>query len=109
MMTKYPSLIVLCIISLTGLALSGCTPQAFKTQNAQLVAAPDRVSSLLADAADRAANSLQTLAAIEQAKAPPVNMARLENAPVELRRSRVDTTRYDYLSDLGKGDHVRKA
>lgn len=31
------------------------------------------------------------------------------DAPVELRRSRVDTTRYDYLSDLGKGDHVRKA
>ena len=30
------------------------------------------------------------------------------DAPVELRRSRVDTSRYDYLSDLGKGDHVRK-
>lgn len=31
------------------------------------------------------------------------------DAPVELRRSRVDTTRYDYLSDLGKGDHARPA
>jgi len=28
------------------------------------------------------------------------------DAPVELRRSRVDTSRYDYLSDLGKADRA---
>ena len=31
------------------------------------------------------------------------------DVPVELRRSRVDTSRYDYLSDLGKGEHAHQA
>lgn len=31
------------------------------------------------------------------------------DAPVELRRSRVDTSRYDYLSDLGKADRAHQS
>lgn len=68
--------------------LVGCTPgRSVYTQDPQVVAAPDRVSAMLADAADKASNALQTLAAVEQAKAPPAELARLDNAPIELRRA----------------------
>lgn len=76
-------------VALFGLciSISACTPQAYSMKDPQLVAAPDRVSALLAESADKASNALQTLAAIEQSRAPAANVSRLENAPVELRRA----------------------
>jgi defect-in-organelle-trafficking protein DotD len=74
------------VVAVAALVLAACSP-ASRVENPQMVAAPDRVSALLADAADRASNALQTLAAIEQTKSPPTNLARTENAPVELRRA----------------------
>lgn len=80
------SLSFLAMITAGLVGLTACSP-ASKVDHPQMVAAPDRVSALLADAADRASNALQTLAAVEQAKSPPANLARTENAPPELRRA----------------------
>lgn len=64
--------------------LSGC---ALPQRNAQVVTSPDKVSLMMAEAADRASNSLQTLAAIEQSRAPGVAVQPIEGAPDELRRA----------------------
>lgn len=68
------------------IALAACS-SVIGPQNPQVVAAPDRVSALLADAADKASNALQTLAAVEQAKTPTPTLARINNAPPELNRA----------------------
>ena len=76
------------LLSLISLTLAACaTGQSVPMQDPQVVASPDRVSAMLADAADKASNALQTLAAVEQAKSPPADLARLDNAPIELRRA----------------------
>lgn len=64
--------------------LGGCQ---LPERNAQVVASPDKVSLMLADAADRASNSLQTLAAIEQNRAPGIAVQPIVNAPDELNRA----------------------
>lgn len=74
------------ILSVIPLAACSSGP-AVNMKDPQLVASPDRVSGLLANAADKASNALQTLAAIEQQKSPPAELARTDNAPVELRRA----------------------
>lgn len=79
------SLLLLALIPLTLTACAGGPVPA--TRDPQVVATPDRVSAMLADAADKASNALQTLAAVEQAKAPPATLAPLDNAPIELRRA----------------------
>ena len=71
-----------CLIALG--ALSACQVQ---QRNAQVVTSPDKVSLMLAEAADKASNSLETLAAIEQAKAPGVGVQPIYNAPEELARA----------------------
>lgn len=53
----------------------------------QVVASPDRVSLMLAEAADKASNALETLAAVEQSKAPAVAVQPIHNAPPELKRA----------------------
>jgi defect-in-organelle-trafficking protein DotD len=53
----------------------------------QVVTSPDKVSLMLAQAADKASNSLQTLAAIEQQKSPGVAVEPIRNAPEELARA----------------------
>lgn len=71
-----------------ALALSACAAsRPFSNDHAQLVAAPDSVSAMLADAADRAADALENLAAVEQARGPEALVAPVGNAPVELRRA----------------------
>lgn len=68
------------------LAVAACSPG--KTlKNPQLVAAPDKVSMLLADAADRASVALETLAAVEQARSPGIAVSPISDAPDELRRA----------------------
>lgn len=53
----------------------------------QVVASPDKVSLMLAEAADKASNALETLAAVEQAKSPAVAVQPIHNAPPELMRA----------------------
>lgn len=66
------------------IAVTGCAEH---KRNAQVVAPPDKVSLMLAEAADRASNSLETLAAIEQSKSPGVAVQPIHNAPEELARA----------------------
>ncbi len=67
--------------------VTACSSGVLNTDRPQLVASPDKVSLMLAEAADRAADSLETLAAVEQARAPTVSVAPINNAPPELRRA----------------------
>lgn len=67
-----------------AIMVSGC---ALPKRNPQVVASPDKVSLMLAEAADKASNSLQTLAAIEQTRSPGVAVQPITNAPDELMRA----------------------
>lgn len=67
-------------------ALSACAYQPRQVSKPQLVAEPDRVSLMLADAAGKAAQSLETLASIEQQRTPQASVSTIPNAPQELRR-----------------------
>jgi len=70
---------------LAVLALAACTPTSKVDQ--QLVASPDPVSLRLAAAVDKASAALQTLAAVEQARNPAVEVQSVPYAPQELRRT----------------------
>lgn len=73
---------------LAPLFLAGCSSaEPVEGDHPQLVAAPDKVSMMLADAADRASVALETLAAVEQARSPEVSVSPIENVPAELRRA----------------------
>lgn len=63
--------------------LLACAPKV----EPQLVAEPDLVTLRLADAADRAAKSLEKLAAVESARTPVDLPPLVAGAPPELRRS----------------------
>ncbi|MGH1399564.1 MAG: DotD/TraH family lipoprotein [Alphaproteobacteria bacterium] len=52
----------------------------------QMVAEPDKVSAMLADAADRASSALQTLSRVEQERGPGLAAPPISNAPLELSR-----------------------
>lgn len=69
------------------LGLSACTTHPTMKRDPQVVANPDKVSLMLAEAADKASNALQTLAAIEQSSAPAVAVQPIHNAPPELMRA----------------------
>ena len=66
--------------------LSACSPGKIM-RDPQVVSSPDKVSLMLAEAADKASNALETLAAVEQAQAPSVAVQPIHNAPPELRRA----------------------
>lgn len=68
------------------LSLSACAPGKI-VRDPQVVSSPDKVSLMLAEAADKASNALETLAAVEQAKAPAVAVQPIYNAPPELNRA----------------------
>lgn len=70
-------------------ALGGCSPVAtdFSDKHPQLVAAPDSVTAMLAEAADRASLSLEKLAAVEYARSPGIGVGPAGNAPPELTRA----------------------
>ena len=53
----------------------------------QMVATPDNVSAMLAQAADRASTALETLAAVEYHRSPSVPVAPIGDAPIQLRRA----------------------
>ncbi|MBG78155.1 MAG: hypothetical protein CL570_03895 [Alphaproteobacteria bacterium] len=73
---------------MASLFVSACSSmQGFNNDTPQLVAEPDSVSAMLADAADRVASSLEKLAAVEYQRSPGVAVAPVSDAPVELRRA----------------------
>ncbi len=65
--------------------VSACTTPI--ERQSQIVASPDKVSLMLAEAADKASNALETLAAVEQSRAPAIAVEPIHNAPPELRRA----------------------
>ncbi|MCB9963422.1 MAG: DotD/TraH family lipoprotein [Rhodospirillales bacterium] len=68
--------------------IAGCSTSGSKYMigNPQIVAEPDKISAMLADAADRASTSLEELAAIEAQKRKVAASPNLDDAPVELMR-----------------------
>lgn len=71
-----------------ALSLTGCeTGYPIKVRDPQVVAQPDKVSMLLAQSADKAANALETLAAVEQKRTPEAQVPAITGAPPELARA----------------------
>ncbi len=83
-MTRPDKFIALCFVVL---ALSACSSAKSVFDEPQLVASPDKVSLMLAEAADRASTATETLAAVEFARTPSASVDPIENAPPELRRA----------------------
>jgi defect-in-organelle-trafficking protein DotD len=79
MMKKTILLGLLISVSACGYAPNRAQPQ--------LIAEPDSVDLMLAEAADRATRALETLSAMEQAKMPIKAIATVPNAPQELQRA----------------------
>ncbi len=77
---------VLCLLG--AVTLSACSStENYSNNHPQIVAAPDSVSAMLANAADKASNALQTLAAVEAARTPAPEVGPVGDAPPELRRA----------------------
>lgn len=75
------------ILLLGVFALGACTQYPTIKRDPQVVANPDKVSLMLAEAADKASTALQTLAAVEQSRSPAVAVEPIHNAPPELMRA----------------------
>lgn len=71
---------------LIPLILGGCSTSPYVIGKPQIVAEPDKVSALLADAADRASTSLEKLAAIEAQKNTQAPLPQITDVPRQLRR-----------------------
>lgn len=83
---RFRFLYAVCIM--LSLSASACSNiERFSNDNPQVVAAPDTVSAMLASAADRASNALESLAAVEQTRTPGAQVGPIGNAPSELRRA----------------------
>lgn len=80
-------LTILSFFACAALITSCSTHKDFSDASPQLVATPDNVSAMMADAADRASKALETLAAVEYSRAPTPAIAPVNNAPIELRRA----------------------
>ena len=75
-------------LCMSAVALIGCeTAKSFSNSTPQLVAEPDTVSAMLADAATRASSALETLAAVEHGRGPAIAAAPIGDAPTNLRRA----------------------
>ncbi|MCB9982865.1 MAG: DotD/TraH family lipoprotein [Rhodospirillales bacterium] len=86
-MRRHSSLPALVLTAL-AVGVSGCSSlEKHSNDEPQIVAAPDTVSAMLASAADRASNALETLAAIESTRTPATNLGPVGDAPTELRRA----------------------
>ncbi len=79
----FPAVIIAALTLLTGCETHG----PLFVKDPQIVASPDKVSVLLAQAADRASTALETLAAVEQKRTPQATIAPIAGAPAELRRA----------------------
>ncbi len=72
---------------MASVGLTACADMTVRVKDPQLVAAPDKVDAMLAQAADKAASSLETLAAVEQKRTPSASIAPVTGAPPELMRA----------------------
>lgn len=77
-------ILLTCLVLLSA---CGTSSSVFSNNTPQLVAEPDNVSAMLADAADRASTALETLAAVEYSRSPGVAIAPVGKPPAELRRA----------------------
>ena len=77
----------LCLRLCGFVAVMGLTACAPMKRDPQVVASPDKVTLMLAEAADKASNALETLAAVEQSQAPAIAVQPIHNAPPELKRA----------------------
>jgi defect-in-organelle-trafficking protein DotD len=78
----------ICLSSaLMAVTLAACSSVMDTKYNPQIVASPDKATMMLAEAADRASVSLETLAAVEQSRTPGIAVAPIGDAPPELRRA----------------------
>lgn len=69
-------------------SLTACeTGYPIRVKDPQLVASPDKVSMMLAQAADKASNALEALAAVEQKRTPAAQIPAIVGAPAELNRA----------------------
>lgn len=82
----FKSLKTLCLFVLATTIMAACSHQP-KWARPQVVAEPNSVDVMLADAADRATRALETLADIENTKSPVKSVATVPNAPRELQRA----------------------
>lgn len=78
---------LLCGLAMTTGCSSSTSTKKFSGGSPQIVASPDTVSAMLAESADRASLALETLASVEKARTPAVNMSPVADVPVELRRA----------------------
>lgn len=76
-----------CLVVCIGFLAACDSTTHHSNKHPQLVAEPDKVSAMLADAADKASNALQTLAAVENSRTPAPDVNPVGNAPAELRRA----------------------
>ena len=68
--------------------LTACAPgYPIRVKDPQLVSQPDKVSMMLAQAADKASNALEALAAVEQKRTPAASVPAIVGAPAELNRA----------------------
>lgn len=77
-------------LAITGMAfsLTACAPgYPIRVKDPQVVAQPDKVSMMLAQAADKASNALEALAAVEQKRTPAGQVPAITGAPAELNRA----------------------
>jgi defect-in-organelle-trafficking protein DotD len=74
------------LIIMVAVFTAACTHEP-KFARPQVVAEPNSVDVMLADAADRATRALETLADIENTKTPVKSVATVPNAPAELQRA----------------------
>lgn len=96
------SLRLVSLLSVAVLGLSACeTAYPIKVKDPQLVAQPDKASMMLAQAADRASNALEELAAVEQKRTPSAKVGAISGAPIELRRAMT-------ISWVGPVDQITK-
>ncbi len=73
-------------LTVSLLILGACSTKKEFYNNPQVVADPDKVSLMLAQAADRASTALETLAAIEQTRTPAAVEQPITKIPAELKR-----------------------
>jgi defect in organelle trafficking protein DotD len=75
------------LIAVTFL-LPACTSDGpIFVKDPQVVAAPDKVSGMLAQAADKASNALENLASVEQKRTPNATIRPMQNVPSQLARA----------------------
>lgn len=58
-----------------------------RVKDPQIVAAPDKVSALLAEAAGKASTALENLSSVEQKRTPNATIRPMENVPPHLART----------------------